>query len=142
MFHFGVLSSMLHMAWLRYVGGRLKSDYRYSGQIVYNNFPWPEAPTDVQKRKIEAAAQGILEARAAHPTASLADLYDPLSMPAELVKAHRELDSAVDAAYGRKSFRDDAERVAFLFELYERYTSLLPSAGRTKARRVSKQRSV
>jgi len=127
-FEFGVLVSTMHNAWVRYTCGRLKSDFRYSAGIVYNNFPWPENPTDVQKRRIEAAAQAVLDAPAAHPNASLADLYDPLTMPPNLVKAHQALDGAVDAAYGRKGFRNDAERVAFLFELYQKYTSLLPAA--------------
>ena len=125
----------MHNAWIRYTCGRLKSDFRYSKDIVYNNFPWPERPTAAQTQKIEAAAQGVLDARAAHPNASLADLYDPLTMPPNLVKAHQVLDAAVDAAYGRRSFRNDAERVAFLFELYRRYTSLLPSATSKPARR-------
>jgi len=123
---FGVLLSVMHMAWMRYVCGRLESRYQYSAGIVYNNFPWPENPTVAQKQKIEAAAQAVLDARAAHPNASLADLYDPLTMPPNLVKAHQALDAAVDAAYGRKGFKNDAERVAFLFDLYQRYTSLLP----------------
>ena len=114
------------MAWMRYTCGRLESRYSYSNTIVYNNFPWPENPTDARKQKIEAAAQAVLDARAAHPNASLADLYDPLTMPPNLVKAHQALDAAVDAAYGRKNFKSDAERVAFLFELYQKYTSLLP----------------
>ena len=118
----------MHNAWVRYTCGRLKATIRYSAGIVYNNFPWPENPTDAQKQKIEAAAQAVLDARAAHPNASLADLYDPLTMPPNLVKAHQKLDAAVDAAYGRKSFKNDAERVAFLFELYQKYTSLLPAA--------------
>jgi len=125
----------MHNAWIRYTCGRLKSDFRYSKDIVYNNFPWPDNPTDAQKRKIEAATQGVLDARAAHPSASLADLYDPLTMPPNLVKAHRILDVAVDAAYGRGSFKSDAERVAFLFELYQKYTSLLPAAIATRPRR-------
>ena len=118
--HFGVISSAMHMAWFRSVSRRLKSDYRYSNQIVYNNFPWPENPTVAQKQKIETAAQGVLDARAAHPNASLADLYDPLTMPPNLVKAQQVLDAAVDGAYGRKGFKNDAERVAFLFELYQK----------------------
>jgi hypothetical protein len=133
--HFGVLSSTMHNAWVRYTCGRLESRYRYSKDIVYNNFPWPENPTDAQKQKIEAAAQAVLDARAAHPNASLADLYDPLTMPPNLVKAHQALDVAVDGAYGRKNFKNDAERVAFLFELYQKYTSLLPTAAPAKARR-------
>jgi len=128
-----VLGSSMHNAWIRYTCGRLESRYRYSAAIVYNNFPWPENPTEAQKRKIEAAAQAVLDARAAHPNASLADLYDPLTMPPNLVKAHHALDAAVDAAYGRKNFKNAAERVAFLFELYQKYTSLLPPAGSKRA---------
>ena len=118
LFHFGIITSAMHMAWTRTVCGRLKSDYRYSAGIVYNNFPWPE-PTDIQKAAIEAAAQTVLDARAQHPGSTLADLYDPLSMPPELVKAHRKLDQAVDAAYARKKFTGDSDRVAFLFERYQ-----------------------
>ena len=125
-YHFGILTSTMHNAWVRYTCGRLKSDFRYSKDIVYNNFPWPDSPTDAQKQKIEATAQGVLDARAEFPDASLADLYDPLTMPPALVKAHQKLDAAVDAAYGRKGFKNDAERVAFLFTLYQKYTSLLP----------------
>ncbi len=129
-YHFGVMSSTMHNAWVRYTCGRLKSDFRYSAGIVYNNFPWPDALTDAHKQVIEAAVQDMLDARAAHAGSSLADLYDPLTMPPDLVRAHQKLDAAVDAAYakssGRKSFKNDAERVAFLFELYQKYTSLLP----------------
>ena len=130
LFHFGVMTSAMHMAWTRRVCGRLKSDYQYSALIVYNNFPWPDNPTDAAKLKIETAAQAVLDARAAFPDSSLADLYDPLTMPPALVKVHQKLDAAVDAAYlitaNRKSFKNDAERVAFLFELYQQYTTLLP----------------
>lgn len=133
-YHFGILSSTMHMAWVRAVAGRLKSDYSYS-PAVYNNFPWPSDPTDKQKAGIEEAAQGILDARAAHPEASLADLYDPVAMPPDLRRAHQALDKAVDAAYGKKSFGSDAERVAFLFELYHQYTSLLPSPEKPTKRR-------
>lgn len=107
----------MHMAWTRTVCGRLKSDYRYSVGIVYNNFPWPD-PTDAQRTAIETAAQAVLDARALYPKSTLADLYDPLSMPPELVKAHRKLDQAVDAAYARKKFTGDSDRLAFLFERY------------------------
>lgn len=133
--HFGVLSSAMHMAWVRYVCGRLKSDYRYSKDIVYNNFPWPDNPAEKQQTAIEQAAQAVLEARAAHPEASLADLYDPVAMPPDLRRAHQTLDKAVDAAYGKKNFQSDAERVAFLFELYHKYTSLFPAPGVQKKRR-------
>lgn len=123
-FHFGVMNSSLHNAWVRYTAGRLESRIRYEAS-VYNNFPWPDL-SDKQRAAIEAAAQGVLDARAAHPGASLADLYDPLTMPPDLVKAHHTLDKAVDAAYGYKGAATDAARVAFLFGLYQRLTSLLP----------------
>jgi hypothetical protein len=136
-YHFGVLSSTMHNAWVRYTCGRMKSDYRYSAAIVYNNFPWPESPSDKQRAAIEAAANGVLDARAQYPGASLADLYDPLTMPPALVKAHQALDRAVDAVYGRRDFKTDAERVAFLFTLYQRYTSLLPGE---RSRRPARRR--
>ena len=125
---FGVISSRMHMAWVRYVCGRIKSDYRYTNQIVYNNFPWPREPSEAQRQAVEQAAQAVLDARAKFPGASLADLYDPLAMPPELRRAHQDLDRAVDAAYGRRKFAADAERVAFLFDLYRQTTSLLPAA--------------
>jgi hypothetical protein len=118
LFHLGILSSTMHMAWVRTVAGRLKSDYQYSAGIVYNNFPWPE-PTKAQRAAIEAATKGVLDARAAHPKSTLADLYDPVTMPPNLVKAHQALDRAVDSAYGRRDFKSEAERVAFLFERYQ-----------------------
>lgn len=131
---FGVIHSAMHMAWVRYVCGRLKSDYRYSAGIVYNNFPWPES-TEKQREAIEQAAQGVLDARAQFPDATLADLYDPLTMPPALVKAHHALDRAVDAAYGKRTFKSDAERVAFLFERYQQLTSLLPAATKAAPRK-------
>jgi len=136
-FEFGVMTSAMHMAWVRYTCGRLKSDFRYSKDIVYNNFPWPEAPTDAQRTAIDAGAHRVLDARAGFPSSSLADLYDPLTMPPELVKAHEVLDRAVDAAYGppKGGFKSDAARVAFLFVLYQKYTSLLPATGPKPARR-------
>ena len=137
----------MHMAWTRAVCGRLESRYRYSAGIVYNNFPWPEPLDDKARGAIEAAAQAVLDARAAFPDSTLADLYDPLSMPPALVKAHQQLDRAVDAAYtavekgaGRKAPRlgTDAERVAFLFELYGRLASATPAArGARKTARAS-----
>jgi very-short-patch-repair endonuclease len=166
LFHFGILTSTMHNAWIRAVCGRLESRYRYSASIVYNNFPWPDCaltpgPSPASGRgetmraalpsphamgrgvggegrmaKIEAAAQAVLDARAAHPGASLADLYDPLAMPADLLKAHQTLDKAVDAAYGYKDAATDAARVAFLFARYQELTSLLPpaaTAGRKKS---------
>ena len=194
LFDFGILQSAMHMSWMRYTCGRMKSDYQYSNTIVYNNFPWPELtdiPSTVRTERscpqdgevevspahpstpsagaayaqgertredqrirlveghkhrvaIEHAAQAVLDARAAFPESTLADLYDPLSMPPVLVKAHQALDRAVDAAYlaaekiaGRKPPRlgSDAERVAFLFERYQQLTSLLPGKPAKSARR-------
>jgi hypothetical protein len=135
-FHFGILTSTMHNAWVRYVAGRLESRYRYSAQIVYNNFPWPTAPSEKQTADIEACAQAVLDARAAEfardAATTLATLYDPDLMPPALVKAHQALDRAVDAAYAadakslgvKAKWSGDGERVAFLFALYERLTSL------------------
>jgi hypothetical protein len=145
-YHFGILSSTMHMAWVRTTCGRLESRYRYSKDIVYNNYPWPsfkasatEPLAKKAKTVIETAAQAVLDARAQFPGSSLADLYDPLTMPPALVKAHQKLDAAVDAAYaqdtlhpGKKTYASDAERVAYLFELYQRLTSLLPTAAPQK----------
>ncbi|SMF97908.1 Methyltransferase domain-containing protein [Methylomagnum ishizawai] len=119
LYHFGVLTSKMHMAWVRSVCGRLKSDYRYSAGIVYNNFPWAQNATDKQRQAIEDAAQAVLDARAKYPNSTFADLYDPLAMPPDLVKAHQKLDAAVDASYSKKKFSGDSDRVAFLFELYQ-----------------------
>ena len=135
LYHFAVLTSTLHMAWMRQVGGRLESRYQYSAHIVYNNYPWPLDVSEEKRAEIEAAGQAVLDARALYPDSSLADLYDPLTMPTELQKAHHAVDKAVDAAYGYKGDKADAPRVAFLFTLYERLTSLLPAA------KVSKRRS-
>jgi hypothetical protein len=135
-YHFGMLSSTMHMIWIRYVGGRLKSDYRYSKDIVYNNYPWPSHPSAAQTFAVEQAAQGVLDARALFPKASLADLYDPLTMPPALLKAHHALDKAVDKCYRPQAFANDAKRVEFLFELYEQYTAgLLAGAGKTRRKR-------
>jgi hypothetical protein len=126
-FDFAVITSEMHMAWMRYTAGRLKSDFQYSGHIVYNNFPWPE-PTPAQRARIEATAQGILDARAAHPGATLADLYDPIAMPPDLVAAHAANDRAVDAAYGVRGFATEAARLAFLFERYQALAAPLDAA--------------
>ncbi|WP_348688331.1 class I SAM-dependent DNA methyltransferase [Acidovorax soli] len=156
LFHFGVLQSAMHNAWIRYTCGRLKSDIRYSASIVYNNFPWPDQPASSAPNQpaalinpaqapIEAAAQAVLDARAQFPGSSLADLYDPLSMPPALLKAHQRLDAAVDKAYqlcgGKKSYASDAERVAFLFARYQQLTSLLPAAPATKPRSTARKLS-
>ena len=128
LYHFGVLASLMHNAWMRTVAGRLKSDYRYSAGIVYNNYPWPEDPSDQQRQAIETAARTVLDARGQFPGATLADLYDPLTMPPLLLRAHQTLDRAVDAAYGRRDFASEAERVAFLFDLYQRCAAQSPAA--------------
>ena len=117
LYHFGILESNVHMAWMRAVCGRLKSDYRYSKDVVYNNFPWP-TPTAEQKAKIEQSAQAILDARALYPDSSLADLYDPTLMPKELLQAHRQNDRAVMAAYGFSTKMTESECVAELFKRY------------------------
>ena len=125
LYHFGILESIVHMAWTRVVCGRIKSDYRYSNDIVYNNFPWP-TPTEKQKATIEQTAQAILDARAKYPDSSLADLYDELTMPVELRKAHRQNDKAVLRAYGFESKLLDEKNepliVAELFKLYQEMT--------------------
>ena len=135
LYEFGVLTSNVHNAWMRAVCGRLKSDYRYSNTIVYNNFPWPSAvvePVETTghfdklnelKTKIEQTAQAILDARALYPKASLADLYDELSMPPELRRAHRDNDRAVMEAYGFNPKMTENEMVAELFKMYERLTN-------------------
>jgi hypothetical protein len=123
LYHFGVLESEMHMTWVKNVCGRLKSDYRYSNSIVYNNYPWPENPTDKQKDAVEKAAQAVLDARAMFPDSSLADLYDPNTMPPALVKAHQQLDKAVDLCYRPQPFINETKRIEFLFELYDKYTA-------------------
>ncbi len=132
-YHFGVLSSVIHMAWVRVVAGRLESRLSYSPN-VYNTFPWPE-PDAKQRTAIETAAQAVLAARTPHLArgASFADLYDPLAMPAELLKAHQNLDRAVDKAYRPAVFTSDRERVEFLFALYEKLSApLAPAAAKPK----------
>lgn len=129
LYHFGVLTSNVHNAWVRAVAGRLKSDYRYSNTVVYNNFPWP-TPTDEQKAKIEQTAQAILDARERYPDASLADLYDPATMPPELVKAHQENDKAVMRAYGF-DIKTTTES-SCVAELMRRYQELTENASKKK----------
>lgn len=131
-YHFGVLMSKMHMAWVKYICGRLKSDFRYSKDIVYNNYPWPENPNEKQIGAIEKATEKVLEAREQFPNSSLADLYSPLTMPEQLVKAHNELDKAVDLAYRPQAFTSEANRMEYLFGLYEKYTADLFTKGKPK----------
>jgi hypothetical protein len=120
-YDFGILTSEMHMSWVKYTCGRLKSDYRYSKDIVYNNFPWPEESRDKNKKVVETKAQKVLDVRAEFAESSLADLYDPLIMPPKLVKAHKELDKAVDLCYRRQAFTNETIRIAYLFQLYNEY---------------------
>jgi len=137
LYHFGIMTSAMHMAWMRATSGRLESRYQYSAKLTYNNFPWANS-TDKQTQAIKQAAQAVLDARAQFPDASLADLYDPRTMPPDLAKAHTKLDKAVDAAYGYKGANNDGERVAFLFDLYQQMTSLL-GVDRVKRSRKKKE---
>ncbi|MBL7997706.1 MAG: class I SAM-dependent DNA methyltransferase [Candidatus Kapabacteria bacterium] len=121
---FGILMSEMHNTWTRYVSGRLESRISYTPS-VYNNFPWAENPTPKQIEKVEQCAQAVLDTRAKYPTSSLADLYDPLTMPPDLVKAHNDLDKAVDQCYRKEPFTSESQRIAYLFELYEKYTATL-----------------
>jgi len=120
LFDFGVLTSIMHMNWTKRICGRLEASYRYSAKLVYNNFPWPEAVSDTNRKKVEEKAQSVLNIRAAFPESSLAELYDPATMPIALVRAHHELDRAVDRCYRSASFKTDKERMAFLFERHDR----------------------
>ncbi len=123
LYHFGILSSASHMAWVHHTCGRLESRFRYSNNLVYNNFPWPESLTIAQKQAVEKAAQSVLDAREEYPDSSLADLYDPNTMAKVLTDAHRKLDHAVDKCYRSKPFGSELERIEYLFELYEKYTA-------------------
>ncbi len=122
-YHFGIITSIMHMCWMKYTCGRMKSDYNYSNSIVYNNFPWPESPSEKQIKAVEDAAQNVLDARAQFLDSSLADLYDPNTMPPALVKAHQALDKAVDLCYRPQPFTSETKRIEFLFELYDKYTA-------------------
>ncbi|WP_341853638.1 DNA methyltransferase [Microcystis aeruginosa 1339] len=137
---FGILTSEMHMAWVKYVCGRLKSDYRYSKDIVYNNFPFPETATDKQKQTVETCAQAVLDTRVKYPDSSLADLYDPLTMPPDLLKAHQKLDKAVDLCYRPQPFTSELNRIEYLFELYEKLTApLLPTSKQKATKRKNSQ---
>lgn len=135
LYTFAFLTSRIHNNWTSLTSGRLKSDIRYSVKLSYNNFPWPENPSDKQKKEIELLAQSVLDAREQFPESSLADLYDPLTMPKVLRDAHNKLDKAVDKVYRSKPFQTESERVEFLFELYEKYTNTLTSQIKTPAKK-------
>lgn len=151
LYHFGVLSSAMHLTWVRQVCGRLKSDYRYSNKLVYNNFPWPANPTEAQVKRVEQLAQRVLDLRVeygdgrvgylpattAHPApSSLADLYGVLTMPAKLAKAHADLDRAVDSCYRRQPFASERQRLEYLFGLYEQLVRpLTPGIGISRGKR-------
>ncbi len=149
--HFGILTSTMHMAWMRLVAGRLESRYRYSNTLVYNNYPWPEEVSEAQKAAVEKAAQAVLDVREVYlnprlddvmkgdpaPQCTLADLYDPTTMPPALAKAHADLDRAVDRCYRKEPFPNDRARVEHLFALYEKLS--VPLACPVKKRRPSKK---
>jgi hypothetical protein len=134
-FHFGVISSTMHMAWMRQVCGRLESRYRYSNKLVYNNFPWPQEAGEEQRAKVEQAAQAVLDAREQFPNSTLADLYDPVAMPPALAKAHAALDQAVDRCYRKEPFHTDRERVEYLFALYEKLAVPLTAPAKKPVKR-------
>ena len=138
---FALLTSAMHMAWLRHVGGRLKSDYRYSIGLVYNTFPTPPGfnGDNVDLSKLEPLAQAVLDARTAHPGATLADLYDPDLMPPNLCRAHQALDRAVDRLYRRTTFASERERVEHLLMLYEKMRSPLEAGMKLKSRRRGRE---
>jgi hypothetical protein len=123
LYHFGILMSSIHMVWVKNICGRIKSDFRYSNELVFNNYPFPENPNEKQVKAIEVAAKNVLDERLKFPNSSLAVLYDLSTMPPALTKAHNDLDKAVDLAYRPQSFSSEANRMEFLFELYEKYTA-------------------
>ncbi len=136
LFLFGIIQSRLHMAWMRLVSGRMKSDYRYSKDLSYNTFPWPDRSTlkPKQVQAVEAAAQAVLKAREKASGSTLAQMYDPNLMPAELRKAHNQLDKAVEALYGLKAGATEVQCVARLLELYQDLVPTLESQTKTKSR--------
>ncbi len=131
-YHFGVLTSEMHMAWVRQVCGRLKSDFRYSNKLVYNNFPWPQDISDKQQAAVAAAAEHVLATRDTFKGQTLADLYDPLAMPKSLRDAHKDLDRAVDKCYRAQPFTSERQRVEYLFELYQRLITPLTAVSKPK----------
>jgi len=137
LYHFGILTSISHMLWIKTTAGRLKSDYRYSAKQTYNTFPWPQGVTPQQTAEIEKLAQAVLDARAQFPNSTLADLYDPLTMPPALLKAHQALDKAVDRAYRKEPFTNERQRIEYLFELYQKLTAPLIAGPKKISRRKS-----
>jgi len=135
-FYFGILTSHMHMTWMKYVCGRLKSDYSYSSTIVYNNYPFPENINDKQKQKVETSAQTVLDTRLKYPDSSLADLYDRLTMPPDLVKAHQALDKAVDLCYRPQPFVNELNRIEYLFSLYEAMSAPLLKPEKRKKKKA------
>jgi hypothetical protein len=133
------MQSEMHMVWMRAVCGRIKSDYRYSNELVYNNFPWPNNPTDTQRKVVEVAAQTVLDTRTKYPNATLAHLYDRDTMPADLLKAHHVLDRAVDACYDKMNFDSEPDRLEFLFRKYSGLITKEISAPQAKKARKVKQ---
>lgn len=142
LYHFAVLTSNMHMAWLRQICGRIKSDYRYSNNLVYNNFPFPLEPHAKQKARAEEAAQAVLDVRAKYPASTLAALYDPNSMPRDLLDAHRTVDAAVEACYGPCRLKTDLERLEFLFALHGQYTAPLHRIVKKAARKALRARDI
>lgn len=143
LFHFGVLTSEMHNAWMRQICGRLKSDYRYSNNLVYNNFPFPPAPSQKQKERVEKAAQAVFDARMEYSVATLADLYDPLSMPKSLLDAHHAVDKAVDDCYGSaRGFKTNLERLEFLFDLYRKLTNPLAQVAAQEERKTKRRKPI
>lgn len=132
-YQFGVLTSTMHMAWTKRIGGRLKSDFSYSNSLVYNNFPWPSQATELQRTRVMERAQAVLDTRAAYSDSTLGELYDPLLMPADLLQAHQQLDRAVERCYRREPFTSDQSRVEHLFAQYEQMAApLLPATRRRR----------
>ncbi len=140
LYDFGMLTSEMHMAWVKYTCGRLKSDFRYSNEVVYNNYPFPKEVSDKQKERVEKAAQAVLDARLKFPDSSLADLYDPLAMPPDLVKAHKELDKAVDLCYRSQAFTNERARIEFLFDLYSQYVAPLQAEMDKQSKKMKKKK--
>ena len=126
------------MTWVNYTCGRLKSDFRYSKNIVYNNYPFPKEVSDKNRARVEAAAQNVIDTRAMYPDSSLADLYDPITMPYQLRKAHQALDKAVDLCYRSQPFTNERNRIEYLFDLYEQYTAPLMNVDKKKRKSKKK----